>query len=189
MAVKTFTTGEVLTAADTNTYLANAGLVYIKSHTITNATTNQIDDIFSATYSAYVMVWTGLIMSGATHVQIQFRNSGGTSSTGYYSGGLEVTTGATVVGVGQSNASGGQCAIIGVSSDESGGIVEIYNPYESTMKTSWTGRGIDARTGGNPLRLQNGWHNVDASYTGLIISGGANSFTSGLITFYGYRKA
>ncbi len=30
MAVKTFTTGEVLTAADTNTYLNNGGLVYIK---------------------------------------------------------------------------------------------------------------------------------------------------------------
>ena len=31
MAIKTFTTGEVLTASDTNTYLANAGLVYITS--------------------------------------------------------------------------------------------------------------------------------------------------------------
>jgi hypothetical protein len=27
MAIKTFTTGEVLTAADTNTYLANSGLI------------------------------------------------------------------------------------------------------------------------------------------------------------------
>jgi hypothetical protein len=34
MAIKTFTTGEVLTASDTNTYLANSGLVYIKSQTI-----------------------------------------------------------------------------------------------------------------------------------------------------------
>jgi hypothetical protein len=32
MAIKTFTTGEVLTAADTNTYLANSGLVYVKTH-------------------------------------------------------------------------------------------------------------------------------------------------------------
>jgi hypothetical protein len=30
MAIKTFTTGEVLTASDTNTYLANAGLVFVK---------------------------------------------------------------------------------------------------------------------------------------------------------------
>jgi hypothetical protein len=28
MAIKTFTTGEVLTASDTNTYLANSGLVF-----------------------------------------------------------------------------------------------------------------------------------------------------------------
>ena len=31
MAVKTFSTGEVLTASDTNTYLNNGGLVYITS--------------------------------------------------------------------------------------------------------------------------------------------------------------
>jgi hypothetical protein len=39
MAIKTFTTGEVLTASDTNTYLANSGLVYVKSQTIGSGVT------------------------------------------------------------------------------------------------------------------------------------------------------
>lgn len=51
MAIKTFTTGEVLTASDTNTYLANSGLVFVKSQTIGSAVTSvTVSDAFSATY-------------------------------------------------------------------------------------------------------------------------------------------
>jgi len=52
MAVKTFTTGEVLTAADTNTYLANSGLVYVSGASFTNATSVDITG-FSTTYAMY----------------------------------------------------------------------------------------------------------------------------------------
>ena len=37
MAVKTFTQGEKLTAADTNTYLNNGGLVFVKQVTVGSA--------------------------------------------------------------------------------------------------------------------------------------------------------
>ena len=54
MAIKTFTTGEVLTAADTNTYLANSGLVLVKSQTIgTGVASVTISDAFSTTYDNY----------------------------------------------------------------------------------------------------------------------------------------
>lgn len=58
MAVKTFTAGEVLTASDTNTYLANAGLVHIKTATVTNAADSGTtwQSIFTSTYDSYRMV-------------------------------------------------------------------------------------------------------------------------------------
>ena len=58
MAVKTFTTGEVLTAADTNTYLNNGGLVWIKTATVTNAADSgtAFRSIFTSTYDAYRIV-------------------------------------------------------------------------------------------------------------------------------------
>jgi len=58
MAVKTFTTGEVLTASDTNTFLANAGLVHIKTATVTNAADSgtAFRSIFNSTYDAYRIV-------------------------------------------------------------------------------------------------------------------------------------
>ena len=60
MAIKTFTTGEVLTASDTNTYLANAGLVYVTSATIGTAVSSvTVSNCFSSTYDAYRIVITG----------------------------------------------------------------------------------------------------------------------------------
>ena len=52
MAIKTFTTGEVLTAADTNTYLANSGLVYVAGATFTGAGTFDVTG-FSSSYLFY----------------------------------------------------------------------------------------------------------------------------------------
>ena len=53
MAVKTFTTGEVLTASDTNTYLNNGGLVYISATTFTTTATANFENAFSSTYRNY----------------------------------------------------------------------------------------------------------------------------------------
>ena len=59
MAVKTFTSS-TLTASDTNTYLANAGLVYVTSVTGgTGVTTITVSNCFSSTYDAYRIVLTG----------------------------------------------------------------------------------------------------------------------------------
>jgi hypothetical protein len=59
MAIKTFTTGEVLTAADTNTYLANSGLVYIAGATFSGITTGaplDVNSVFSSTYKNYLLL-------------------------------------------------------------------------------------------------------------------------------------
>jgi len=65
MAIKTFTTGEVLTASDTNTYLANSGLTYITQVTQTSGANLDITSCFSATYDAYRIVCTDLRLSAA----------------------------------------------------------------------------------------------------------------------------
>ena len=46
MAIKTFVTGTVLTAADTNEYLANSGLVFVKGGTIATTTNIEITSAF-----------------------------------------------------------------------------------------------------------------------------------------------
>jgi hypothetical protein len=59
MAIKTFTTGEVLTAADTNTYLANSGLTYIAGASFSGITSGaplDVNSVFSSTYTNYVLL-------------------------------------------------------------------------------------------------------------------------------------
>ena len=66
MAVQTFTSGQVLTAADTNTYLANSGLVYVTSGTIGVAVSSvTVSSVFSSTYDSYKIVISGMSTSAS----------------------------------------------------------------------------------------------------------------------------
>ena len=80
MAVKTFTS-EVLSSSDTNTYLANSGLVYVTSATIGSAVSSvTVSSAFSATYDAYKIVIAGGTSSADASLAIKL----GASATGYY---------------------------------------------------------------------------------------------------------
>ena len=95
MAVKTFTT-EVLTSADTNTYLANSGLVYITSTTIgTGVSSVTLSSVFSATYDNYRVIYQIGDANTINALNITFNNSTGAT---YSHGGAHVLYGvATVV--------------------------------------------------------------------------------------------
>ena len=85
MAIKTFTTGEVLTAADTNTYLANSGLTYITGGTQSGTAALNADGVFTSTYLNYRLVLTAVQTSVADRaVRINFRSGGSTNSNNTY---------------------------------------------------------------------------------------------------------
>ncbi len=83
MAIKTFTTGEVLTAADTNTYLTNSGFQYVSSGSFTNAASFDVTG-FSSTFDFYQLTFaakkhtagvcdiTAVIVSGTTPRTTQY---------------------------------------------------------------------------------------------------------------------
>jgi|APGre2960657404_1045060.scaffolds.fasta_scaffold71540_3 hypothetical protein len=87
MAVKTFTTGEVLTAADTNTYLANSGLQYISSGTFTNAASFDVTG-FSSSYDFYQLLMSIQTNAAATSSTITAVLYSGVTArnTNYYGG-------------------------------------------------------------------------------------------------------
>ena len=88
MAIKTFTSGEVLTAADTNTYLANSGLVYVSTTTLT-ASGQNIAGAFSSTYTNYRIVLNNIVTS-ANNTLVAFRLGSSTARTEYIYGSAEV---------------------------------------------------------------------------------------------------
>lgn len=83
MAIKTFSVNEVLTAADTNTYLANAGYVTLATKTVSNNNELTFYSSLSATYLNYLIVGN-LTAAGTTEIRLQLA-SGNTpnQTTGY----------------------------------------------------------------------------------------------------------
>jgi hypothetical protein len=185
MAIKTFTTGEVLTAADTNTYLANSGLVYVTSVAVTTATT-AINNCFTSTYSNYQVVMnitsdTG----GAAQIQIQMR-AGGTPTGGaaYYGRYTGTTWAGSVDDVGMSAASNWFAMRVNGDTKGFGGTVNFQNP-QLAARTFIETTGSD----GAQRWIFGGLHDSATQFDGFQIYNSGGSSMTGTITVYGYRKA
>ena len=187
MAIKTFTTGEVLTAADTNTYLANAGLVCIASKTFTTTSSaQQIDSCFTSTYNNYLITFAG-IGSGTSSEFLRARFVDGTTpiSTAIYHHSYAYS-GSTAMTVAYQGAQSNN--IIGFVGDTAGSMVwNIYNPQ---VATTTTGNSSYMTSATNDFVNGNNGQMVLAStqFEGIYMYPNAGTW-SGTITVYGYRKA
>ena len=182
MAIKTFTTGEVLTAADTNTYLANSGLVYITSTALSGSST-VISNCFSATYDSYRCVLSNY-QSNGTWVTIKL----GSANTGYYYAGSAanfVNGNFTGGFYGDNNtAFAAAVALSSSTAITAGGYFELYNPFLTT-ETTFQSSVIYATTSGYGGTVT-GFQNSDTSFTSMTLSG---TSMSGTLRIYGYRQA
>jgi len=187
MAIKTFTTGEVLTAADTNTYLANSGLVYVTSAVVgSGVSTITFNNCFSSTYDAYKIVYSGGKTSANGSISLKLRKSGTNSDTGYY--GLLIygsTTGPTINPAGDTNNAGFTWA--GGSEGNTVGFaqlnLDLNYPYGSGYTTIQNASVVYSGVIGS----YQGNHRVVESYDGFQLYN--LTFTGGTVTVYGYRKA
>ena len=186
MAIKTFTTGEVLTASDTNTYLANAGLVFVKSQTVgTGVSSVQVTSAFSTDYDNYKIIYTGGVASASADLRLSL----GASATGYY-GGLIYNrpNNLTPSGVANNNNTFWQYGA-GLSSTTNVVVsFELYQPFLA-LRTGLFTQVIHIDGAGAALGTFVGFHDVATSYTSFTITPSAGTLTGGTITVYGYRKA
>ena len=179
MAVKTFTS-EVLTSADTNTYLANSGLVYVTSATIGSAVSSvTLNSCFNSTYDAYKIVIAG----GASSVDANLALKLGASTTGYYSAGaLIVFSTAASFFVCDNNAASWTQASFSIASNGLSGAIDLVNPF--LAKYTY----FQSMVSGTAVAGQRtGVHQVATSYSSITITPSAGTLTGGTITVYGYR--
>jgi hypothetical protein len=190
MAIKTFTTGEVLTAADTNTYLANSGLVFVKQQAITNSAEIVISSCFNATFTSYQIVFSqAKHATTATNIQFRMRNAS-TNETGsvYYDARTSISyAAAAVVNASTNGLTISTLAITLSASNTVGATILMDNPF-GTDRTSWFNQGGDSRTDG-AAKFSSGFINTATSYDSISINPASGSFAAGgTITVYGYRK-
>lgn len=181
MATKTFTAGQVLTAADTNTYLANAGLVYVSTTTWSaGATSIPVNNCFSSTYDNYrVLVNIESNSGGASHTIAL----NGITTLYYVSGHLFAwgTAGATAYSptvqpnwiVSANNSNGNPCEMV----------LDIINPFRTVRTT-----GSVMSTSANGSAILQMLNTNTTSATGFTIAKGGDTMTGGSVVVYGYRK-
>jgi len=85
MAIKTFASGEILTASDTNTFLTNSGLVYIAQGFGINTSALDANSVFSSTYDNYRVVVQTASRSTLQYARFQFRTASTVATTNYAS--------------------------------------------------------------------------------------------------------
>jgi len=186
MAIKTFTTGEVLTAADTNTYLANSGLVYVGSVTATS-TTIALDSVFTTTYDNYRVVITTTNASVTGTTIFRFRASGSAISTGNYYYGGSVYFYNAVPSNWYSGAATGFPTIISSGAVENTSVIDLSFPRTANRKTfiAQSTNNFSGYAGSTT----HGFVDVLATtYDGLQITQDAGATLTGTIKVYGYRK-
>jgi hypothetical protein len=182
MATKTFTTGEVLTAADTNTFLANSGLVFIKQQTVgATVGTVTVSDAFSSTYDNYRIIYSGGVGSGVIYLTLQL----GATTTAYYGSlfGSTYTAGA-FAGAGLNN--GANFAYAGFANSSSFALLscDLFHPNLAritNLSSNWSFNGVS-------YSMFIGEQASSTQFTAFTIGTSSGTMTGGIVTVYVYRK-
>lgn len=189
MAIKTFTTGEILTASDTNTYLANSGLVYVTQVSPTASTAVQIPSCFSSTYNNYKVIVTPISVVSASDVRLKLLVGTTPTSTGYYMTNIFASGGSI-----SSSSENAQTSFRGVYCGTGGTGTgpfnflefDIYGVFATTptryrmQSSAWDGTNTVNRSA-------TGFHDGSTSFNGLELSAGSNITCT--VSIYGYRKS
>ena len=193
MAIKTFTAGSVLTASDTNTFLANAGLVWLNTTTFSNEASKSIDNVFSSTYTNYRIVVQLYGQTNSNIVRMTLITTGGTERTAGYFGqawGVDPSASTTLYTTGSSTAN----LPLGYAGNQSAtkfplsAGVDVFNPISADTLTTIAGTftGVNAGVvifGGNVTGL----YNSAEGHRGFWIRCSANTGLYGTVSTYGYR--
>lgn len=182
MALTTFVSGQVLTAAQLNdSYAAVGGLRLIKTQTIGSAVSSvTVTGAFSATYDAYKIVITG----GAASTDMQLNWTLGSTATGYYWSADGRIFGGAVSSATEANSSAWKFqytapATLNVSMD-------LMSPFLSD-ETTFGAFAVEAKTTGSTY-ISAGYLNNTTSYTAFTITCSTGNITGGTIRVYGYAN-
>lgn len=194
MAIKTFTAGTVLTASDTNTYLTNAGLVYITQAVAGGAATSlSINNCFTTTYENYRITIDYFQPSLASRGLLMRMRVGGVDATGadyiyalpgIYSDGSSSNTSSTGTNQLDTGVFNSSTAIAVCSS-----VIDLFAPY----KAERTMMNISSMLYNSQFgsRVGIGEHNLLTAYDGftLFTSGAGANITNLRVKVYGYRSS
>ena len=171
-----YTSAQVVQAVPTG---INSALVLIKTETIgTTVSSVTVTGAFSSTYDNYLITLAGGIAAGSTSMRMVL----GSTSTGYYSGGIyNIFSSASTTATNQNNTAFWNVGA-GVSTSLSTNIV-LYSP-NLAKRTLFEASYIAAISGGDYSR-SGGFLDDATAYTAFTLSVPSFTMTGGTIRVYG----
>lgn len=176
MSFPSFSSGDVLTAADMNA----VGLWLVKTQTIgTTVSSVTVSDAFSADYANYKIMISGGAASTGLFIRFQL----GATTTGYntaYSG-VTYSTGAASTSADNNAAN---FSAVGIATTTSINLnIDVINP-QLAEHTYVSGAHADATVGRNYA----GYLANTTAYTAFTLATSTGTLTGGTIRVYGYRN-
>lgn len=187
MAIKTFVDNTGLPASDINTYLANAGLVYITQVSVGSAVSYvDVSNCFSATYDNYLISFSQVTSSNSAIGAIFYLSSSGTpTASGWYGNTFYVVTAGAGALTNNPLSNTAYCEVGGLrNGDYNSGTFQVNAPF----LTQYTRTAFQAATS-DYWRIGAYSHNAATSYDGFRFAPTAGTITGGKVVVYGYRQA
>jgi hypothetical protein len=184
MAIKTFTDLTTLPASDINTYLANAGLVFVKEVSIgaSPITSVQVSNAFSAEYQNYLVTISGVFPStSGNFFTLKWRLA---DTTGFYGNIYGINYLGTVVNVTTTNL--GRC-LVGQTNAAAGSPSLSFNIFSPFLATRTAIHGMGTGTSGWNIHGHEDTRTTSENGFFIEVSGG--TMTGGFVRVYGYRQA
>lgn len=194
MAVKTFTQAEQLTAADTNTYLNNGGLVYVTETSFSSVVAVNIDNCFTASFPNYRLSIDLSAQSANDTIFFQWRtggSSGSTYTTSDYDWQLTYTSGTTTLATVSYMAQNyGRVCFGYTSPGYMTAFLDITNPQTAFRPMTLVNAMSNNATTQINLEQSGNTNRVTTSFTGIRIGTSSGTATiTGKVKIYGYRAA
>ncbi len=181
------TNGQVLTADSSEAtglkYAtpASAGLVLINASTLSSATSLSLNNVFSATYNNYLILFNGGFVAGTTDVNIRLRSSASDNTSANYC--FAQTRSNTSSVATQQGASGvNEWIMLTGSTSNNSFAIDVFAPFTSGIKTTFNGTFL-ARSNDRGGSVT-GFFDLTSSFDGFTIY-----FTNaciGTLSVYGY---
>jgi hypothetical protein len=187
MADQTFTSGQILTAAQMTSLQTNIGLTYIKEYNATSGTLHNIADVFTTTYDSYRIVISNLKLATTASCSLTVSVAGVVSASNWTYVETQADY-AAAAWVFAKNTTTSSCPfMVGGSSGSTSAFIDISSP-RLAQYTTFNSSSVDARgaTGYTNI-LCGGVLANTTTYDGFYFSTGA-AVTSLKITVYGYRQ-
>jgi hypothetical protein len=186
MPDQTFTSGQILTAAQMGTLQTDIGLAYIGETNATSGTAFNIANCFTTTYDSYRVVLSNVKL--ATTASISFTTS--VSGTGSAANWTWLSTRAdytTAAWDWQKATTTTSCTFMVGGTGSTSAWIDISAP-RLAQYTTFNSSSVDTRgTGGYTNILTGGVLANTTTYDGILFNFGA-AITSCKVTVYGYRQ-